>query len=83
LRRWERRNQKRRRLRPVRQSRVARIRKRKAPFVENGAFYYAGLLLRGELAELVAVFFLELAQRPVSKLSNPLPGYPHHATDLL
>ena len=37
----------------------------------------------GELAELVAVLLLELAQRPVPKLPDSLTGHAHHAADLL
>src|SRR6185312_5159530 len=48
----------------------------------GGPFYAAEMRSGSQLPQYVAVLLLQLPERPVTKLTNPLPGYSHHPADL-
>src|SRR3954468_16810992 len=55
----------------------------KGPTRCSGAPSYSKEMRLGcELPQHVAVLLLQLPERPVAKLANPLPSYSHHPADL-
>src|SRR3954471_3940153 len=52
------------------------------PAVRVGPPTQKEMRLGCELPQHVAVLLLQLAERPVAKLANPLACYPHHPADL-